>query len=180
MLVIGLDSADLCLIDKWCDEGILPTLSFLRREGLRIRLKPDTAKPSASVWPSIYTGSHPGKHGIYNGLQLKPGQQLVELTKPDQCAQPPFWKLLDRTGTRSIAMDVPFNYPISDFNGIQILDWGTYERHHASHSFPADIVTEISTRFGAYPFGPRPRDEPGCADDYAPFSAGPFPASRGG
>ncbi len=153
MLVIGLDSADHCLVEKWSDEGILPTLRFLRSEGSRIRLKHDTAIPSASVWPSIYTGSHPGKHGIYNGLQLKPGQQAVDFIKPSQCAQPPFWQALDGTGNLSIIMDVPFNYALKDFSGIQILDWGTYERHHDSHSFPDDIVTEISKRFGAYPFG---------------------------
>ena len=154
MLVIGLDSADPCLVEQWSDEGILPTLRFLRAEGSRVRLKHDTAIPSASVWPSIYTGSHPGKHGIYNGLQLEPGQQAVDFVKPSQCAQLPFWQALDGTGNRSIIMDVPFNYALKDFSGVQILDWGTYERHYDSHSFPAEIVTEISTRFGAYPFGP--------------------------
>jgi predicted AlkP superfamily phosphohydrolase/phosphomutase len=153
MLVIGLDSADPSLVEKWSEEGILPTLRLLRKEGTRIHLKHDRAIPSASVWPSIYTGSHPGKHGIYNGLQLEPGQQTVDFIKPSHCAQPPFWQALDRTGNRSIIIDVPFNYPLTDFSGIQILDWGTYERHYDPHSLPGEIVMEISKRFGTYPFG---------------------------
>lgn len=152
LLVLGLDAADRALIEKWADEGILPTLNYLRREGAWITLTHNHPMPSASVWPSIYTGTHPGKHGIYNGLQLKPGKQAVDFIKPNQCAQPPFWKILDKTGIRSIIMDVPFNYPLQDFSGIQILDWGTYERHYESQSLPGAIITEISKRFGVYPF----------------------------
>jgi predicted AlkP superfamily phosphohydrolase/phosphomutase len=153
MLVLGLDAADAVLIEKWSDEGILPTFKFLRKEGTWVSFKHHGPLPSAAVWPSIYTGTHPGKHGIYNGLPLKLGQQAVDFVKPSECAQPPFWQILDINGKRSIIMDVPFNYPVTDFHGIQILDWGTYERNYESHSLPGEILAEISNRFGAYPFG---------------------------
>jgi predicted AlkP superfamily phosphohydrolase/phosphomutase len=153
MLVLGLDAADPSLIEKWSDEGILPTLSFLRKESAWIHLSHNGAIPSASVWPSIYTGTQPGKHGIYHGVQMEPGQQKVDRVKPSQCGQPPFWRTLDSDGKRSIIMDVPFNYPLKNFNGTQILDWGTYERNYESHSLPGEVLTEISRRFSAYPFG---------------------------
>ena len=106
MLVLGLDSADSSLIQKWSDEGILPTLAFLRREGAWIPLAQDQPIPSASVWPSISTGEHPGQHGIYNRLQIESGKQEFELLKPDQCGEPPFWRILDRYGKAAIVMDV--------------------------------------------------------------------------
>jgi predicted AlkP superfamily phosphohydrolase/phosphomutase len=153
MLVLGLDAADPGLIEKWSDEGILPTLRFLRRQGVWMPFQHDGPLPSAAVWPSIYTGTHPGRHGIYNGLQLEPGQQTIDLVKPSECGQPPFWGILDKNGKRSIIMDVPFNYPLEGFSGVQILDWGTYERHYKSHSLPDEVLTKMSRRFGAYPFG---------------------------
>ncbi len=161
LLVLGLDAADPMLIEKWCDEGILPTFRLLRKEGLWIPLRHHEPMPSAAVWPTIYTGTHPGHHGIYNGLQLKSGQQTVALVKPSDCNKKPFWSTLDGNGKRCIIMDVPFNYELKSFNGIQILDWGTYERHYEPHSLPDEILTNISKRFGAYPFGPElSRDVP--------------------
>jgi predicted AlkP superfamily phosphohydrolase/phosphomutase len=153
MLVIGVDAADDALIERWSDEGELPTFNFLRKEGVWVSFRHDGPMPSAAVWPSIYTGTKPGKHGIYNGLPLKLGQQAVNFIKPSDCAQPPFWRVLDEYGKHSIIVDVPFNYPLVEFGGIQVLDWGTYERHYEAHSFPGEIITEISNRFGAYPFG---------------------------
>ncbi|HEY7218964.1 MAG TPA: alkaline phosphatase family protein [Candidatus Binatia bacterium] len=153
MLILGLDAADPALIEKWCDEGILPALKFLRAQGAWVRLQHDGAMPSASVWPSIYSGTYPGKHGIYNGLQLAPGKRQVRLLEPSECARPPFWQIIDQSGKASIIVDVPFSYPLKDFRGIQILDWGSYERHYESHSLPREILTEICQRFGSYPFG---------------------------
>ena len=168
MLVLGLDAADSTLIQKWSDEGILPTLAFLRREGAWIPLAEDRPMPSASVWPSIYTGTHPGNHGLYSSLQIGPGKQEVELIKPNQCGEPPFWRILDRHGKASIIMDVPFSYPLTDFSGIQVLDWGSYERHYPSQSSPDEILTEISRRFGAFPFGQEmSRDAPSSARHFS-------------
>lgn len=153
MLVIGLDAADPSLIESWSDEGILPAIGLLRKKGNWTRLQHGGEIPSASIWPSICTGTHPGKHGIYHSVQVDPVKKNLQVIKPNTCGQPPFWWSLDRSGKRSIIMDVPFSYPLKDFSGIQILDWGTYERHYESHSLPREVLTEISHRFGTYPFG---------------------------
>jgi predicted AlkP superfamily phosphohydrolase/phosphomutase len=161
MLVLGLDAADATLVEKWSDQGELPTLSLLRKRGLWIPLQKNEPMPSAAVWPTIYTGTYPGKHGIYNGLQLERGKQAVALVRPSDSGQRPFWQVLDSSGKRSIIFDGPFDYPLRDFSGIQILDWGTYERHYPAQSSPVQILGEISRRFGAYPFGDQmSRDAP--------------------
>jgi predicted AlkP superfamily phosphohydrolase/phosphomutase len=153
LLVLGLDAADADLIERWSADGTLPTFGFLRKSGACVALQPDRPMPSASVWPSIYSGTYAGKHGIYNGLQLESGRQAVCFVNPGHCVQQPFWRYLDRSGKRSIIMDVPFSCPLDDFAGVQIVDWGTYERHYAPHSLPREVLTQISERFGAYPFG---------------------------
>lgn len=153
MIVLGMDAADGALIKELTDEGALPTLGRLREEGTWVCLRHDGPIPSASVWPSIFTGTHPGKHGLYNGFQIEPGAQKINRLSPDRCGQPPFWRFLDENGVRSVVMDVPFAYALAEFRGTQILDWGTYERHYKSQSYPKEILAEISKRFGVYPFG---------------------------
>jgi predicted AlkP superfamily phosphohydrolase/phosphomutase len=63
---------------------------------------------------------------------------------------------------------VPFSYPLKDFAGTQILDWGTYERNYESHSLPGEVLTKISERFPAYPFGEEmSRDVPSGISDFS-------------
>lgn len=167
MVVIGLDAAEPSLVEQWSGEGRLPVLRFLRSEGAWIRLESGGEISSTSVWPSIYTGTHPGKHGIYYLLQIPREKEQLELVQPEQCGFLPFWTNLDKSGKSSIIVDVPFSYPLSMTNGIQISDWGSYERYWAPRSNPPEILSEISRRFGPYPFGPEmSRDAPLSPRDF--------------
>jgi predicted AlkP superfamily phosphohydrolase/phosphomutase len=86
---------------------------------------------------------------------------------PRQCGEPPFWSILDHSGKRSVILDVPFAYPLEHFGGVQILDWGTYERHYRAHSIPEHALAELSARFGDYPFNDAmSRDVPSSARQF--------------
>ena len=153
MAVIGLDSGDLSLIERWSDMGLLPAFARLRREGTWIKLKNRGEFPSMTVWPSIYTGTHLGKNGIYFPVQIGRGKAKLELVKPEQCGQRPFWVHLAAGGKRSIVVDVPFTYPIRGLDGLQISNWGSYERYASPVSEPPQALRAIRERFGRYPFG---------------------------
>ena len=152
MLIIGLDAADPALIEKWSDAGILPTLQHLRSKGAWIRLNHGGEFSSASIWPTIFTGTHPGKHGIYHTVPIMQGDVSFGNLKPEQCGQPPFWCDLERQDKRCILFDIPFSYPRADLNALQISDWGSYERFAPPSSSPGEALTDIVQRFGAYPF----------------------------
>jgi predicted AlkP superfamily phosphohydrolase/phosphomutase len=153
MLIIGLDAADPALIEKWSDAGILPTLQHLRNKGAWIRLNHGGEFPSASIWPTIFTGTHPGKHGIYHTVPIMPGEASFGNLKPERCGQRPFWCDLERQGKRCVLLDLPFSYPRTDLSALQISNWGSYERFAPPGSAPRDVLLEIIARFGRYPFG---------------------------
>jgi predicted AlkP superfamily phosphohydrolase/phosphomutase len=153
MLIIGLDAADPALIEKWSDAGILPTLRYLRSKGAWIRLNHGGEFSSASIWPTIFTGTHPGKHGIYHTVLIMPGTASFGHLKPEHYGQAPFWCDLERQGKRCVLLDVPFSYPRTDLSALQISDWGSYERFAPPRSVPRDVLPEIIARFGRYPFG---------------------------
>jgi predicted AlkP superfamily phosphohydrolase/phosphomutase len=152
MLIIGLDAADPALIEKWSDAGILPTLRYLRSRGAWIRLNHGGEFSSAPIWPTIFTGTHPGKHGIYHTVQIMQGDASFGNLKPEECGQPPFWCDLERQDKRCVLLDVPFSYPTTDLSALQISDWGSYERFAPPRSSPGEALTEIVQRFGRYPF----------------------------
>ena len=153
MLIIGLDAADPALIEKWSDAGILPTLRRLRSRGVWIKLNHGGEFSSGSIWPTISTGTHPGKHGIYHTVPIMPGRASFGHLKPEHYRQAPFWCDLERQGKRCILFDIPFNYPRADLNALQISDWGSYECFAPPRSVPRAVLPEIIARFGRYPFG---------------------------
>src|SRR5207344_1390 len=54
---------------------------------------------------------------------------------------------------RSVIVDVPFSYPIPGLSGLQISNWGSYERYARPVSEPPHGIRVIQKRFGRYPFG---------------------------
>lgn len=151
VLLIGLDSADAELIGAWADAGFLPAIARLRREGVWGRLGTSAEVMHVSAWPTLYTGTTPGHHGLYHAYQIRAGSQLIHRTEPASCGQPPFWKYLDAAGRRCIVFDAFMDYRLPGFGGIQILDYGTWTWFGEPGSTPAGMLREIRRRFGPYP-----------------------------
>jgi len=151
VLLLGLDSADAELIERWADAGHLPTFARLRREGLWSRLGTTAEVMHVSAWPSIYTGVTPGHHGLYHAYQVRAGDQRIHRTLPSWMAKPPFWKYLDDAGRRCIVLDAFMDAPLPGFGGLQILEYGTWTWFGAPGSTPKRMLKEIISRFGKYP-----------------------------
>jgi len=153
--IIGLDAADEWLVGRWCREGVLPTLDRLRRTGTWIPLRHAEANPSGSVWPTVYTGTHPGHHGIVHPVGLVPRTLTLQSVVPEACPEAPVWSLLSKAGLRSIVVDVPFAPLSQDPDGLHIVDWAAYERPRPARSWPAGALADVISNAGPYPL---PRD----------------------
>jgi len=164
VLLIGLDAAEIGLIQQWSQEGCLPHLKALLEEGCWGRLTSTAEMLSGSVWPSLFTGTLPGKHGRYYPLKPQPGQQGVADFSVD-CEQLPLWKFLAAAGARCVIMDVPFSPLLPGLSGLQIIDWGTYDKSGRSRSTPSGMYHELVKRWGHHPLE-RTIKEPLCARDY--------------
>lgn len=151
VLLIGLDSADAQLIETFMTSGHMPNLAGLRRQGIWGRLGTTAEVMHVSAWPTLYTGTTPGHHGLYHAFQVRAGEQTVHRTQPERCGQPPFWRDLDDAGRKCIVMDAFMDYPLPRFNGIQILEYGTWTWFGSPGSTPSDMLRQIKRRFGRYP-----------------------------
>ena len=87
ILVLGLDSGDAELIERWCDEGHLPNLAALREQGVWSRIGTTAEVMHVSGWASLYTGATPGGHGMYHAYQVREGEQEVHRTRADEGRQ---------------------------------------------------------------------------------------------
>ena len=76
-LVLGLDGATFDLLQPWIDEGHLPTLARLQREGASGPLESTFPPISAAAWSSFSTGVNPGKHGVVDFYYPRPGEYAI-------------------------------------------------------------------------------------------------------
>ena len=65
VLIMGIDGVSWDLLRPWIEDGKLPTLSRLVQKGASGNLKTVIPPLSCTAWTSLFTGTNPGKHGIY-------------------------------------------------------------------------------------------------------------------
>jgi predicted dehydrogenase/predicted AlkP superfamily phosphohydrolase/phosphomutase len=168
LLFIGLDAADADLIDRWCNEGFLPNISRMRSQGTWTRMQTTAEVLHVSAWASIFTGAAPDEHGLYHAYVMQPGQQSPVRPRPDQSPVPFMWKLLSDQGKRCIVMDAFMTCPLQNFNGTQIVDWGTWSWFSEPTISPESVKKEMQKKFGAYP-----------AEDHSKIGMTPPPDPQG-
>jgi predicted AlkP superfamily phosphohydrolase/phosphomutase len=151
LLFIGLDAGDADLIEQWCIEGWLPNISRMQSEGTWARLKTTAEVFHVSAWPSIFTGTTPDKHGLYHAYVMRPGHQGLLRPRPDECPVPFLWQVLNEQGRRSIVFDAFLTCPLRAFNGVQIVDWGSWSWFWDPTMTPAALKRDVRKRFGPYP-----------------------------
>ena len=141
LIVVGLDGMEPTLVEKYMGEGKLPNLIKLKKEGSYARLKTTTPAISPVAWSSFMTGSHPGKHNIFDFLSRDPktylpdlssarignpkrflplGKYKVPLSKPEikgMRKSVPFWKILGDSGILCSILRIPITFPPEKFRG---------------------------------------------------------------
>jgi predicted AlkP superfamily phosphohydrolase/phosphomutase len=151
IIIIGLDSFDPDLLQKWSTEGRLPFLKTLMESGVWARLLSTSGIFPDSPWPSFNTGVSPAKHAYYNLIQLKRGTTEIIRVDARYCRYLPFWWLLRGAGKKAAIFDVPKTYPIEGIDGVQVAAWGEHYPLLKQSSLPPDLARELSARFGKYP-----------------------------
>lgn len=149
--MIGLDAAELSLVQA--HRGQLPHLSRLLDAGTVHRLRSTAGLLAGSVWPTFFTGTHPGEHGIYHHLQWDAERMRLRRVAEDWLPCEPFWYELERRGLDVISIDVPMTYPSRLTRGTEVTCWGSHDQLTPFGAAPAGLADEIRRRFGRHPMG---------------------------
>jgi hypothetical protein len=102
LLIFALDGATWDLIDPLLEDGALPNLQHLLRNGVRAELETIEPTVSPAIWTTIATGVLPDEHGIH-GFDGVPGLTMKTLPNSRMRNRKTFWNILSdfeiRTGT---------------------------------------------------------------------------------
>lgn len=120
VLVIGLDGATWTLLDGWAREGHLPNLQRLREGGAWSSMRVTIPPVTPSCWSSMYTGSDPGKHGVFGFFRRRPSSyRLTPVRSLDRRVKTVF-RLLSDAGLKVGVLNAPAMYPPERLNGFVV------------------------------------------------------------
>ncbi len=125
-LVIGLESADLRLVEKWVGEGSLPFLGSMLRSCPLVTLRTPLHVLQTAVWPSLLTGVSRGRLGRYVlWSQIRSGTYDMRPppTLPGSLRR--YQEFLADRGIGSVLADIPSDVRLPGHRGMQIVDWST-------------------------------------------------------
>jgi predicted AlkP superfamily phosphohydrolase/phosphomutase len=149
VLAVGVDAGEPIWLERWLEEGALPTLSRIIKWGTYGRLQSVGERFYDAVWPSLYTGTGPATHGNYGFRRVKPGTVRLVLGM-NRSYKRPFWWLLRHLDKNVVVFDVP-KVLIQDGADRQVIGWGAHGPVFLHASRPPRLLREIRRRFGRHP-----------------------------
>ncbi|HET8625300.1 MAG TPA: alkaline phosphatase family protein [Gemmatimonadales bacterium] len=152
LLFIGLDAADVELVDRWTSDGTLPHLAGIRREGVWGPLATSAKYLTGSPWPTFYSGRPASDHGIYHDFQWRQERMAYAAPSTDWLPARPFWRALENT--RAVVHDVPMTPGTEAFPGVETTGWGSHDKLVEPQTHPPELLGEIRRRWGDSPIRP--------------------------
>jgi predicted AlkP superfamily phosphohydrolase/phosphomutase len=155
-VVLGVDSVDLLLMQRWCAQGLLPFFDSMLKSGSLARLSTVSRVLQGSVWPTLLSGRSPGQHGIYFLTQLTNRTYNLDQVQADHSNLEPYYLQLDANGVGCAIVDVPDDMPRKRFTGFQVVDWLTEFKYwrFALRSGKRDIRTRLEMFYKTGGYGP--------------------------
>ena len=154
-LLVGLDAACASVLDPLFEEGALPNLREIFEDGTHGPLESQIPPWTASAWPSLYTGTNPGKHGVFDFLSFD-GYDW-DLVNASHVRRRTVWEYLDEAGYTSAVVNVPVTAPPRSFDGALIPGYLAPE-HPECH--PAGLLDDVREELNGYRvYAPRETDE---------------------
>ncbi|PSQ16090.1 phosphodiesterase [Halobacteriales archaeon QS_8_69_26] len=144
-LLVGLDGASLPVLRPLFDAGVTPTLRDLFGEGASGPLRSQIPPWTASAWPSLYTGTNPGKHGVFGFLAFE-GYDW-EVVTASSVEERPLWGYLDHHDLTSVVVNVPVTYPPEAVDGAVVPG---YLAPEDPPCHPEGILEDVRDHLGEY------------------------------
>jgi predicted AlkP superfamily phosphohydrolase/phosphomutase len=152
VLFVGLDAADIDLIEPWAAAGELPTLQGLLETSIRVDTEGPPGFYVGAIWPTLYTAVNPAEHGVHNWKQIRLGTYDFEpAPSRPRLAHAAFWDVASAAGRRVAVVDAPLAAESPGLNGLQVLEWGDHDSELGFATTPPDLADQIAHRFGLHP-----------------------------
>jgi len=138
VVMLGLDGGTWRHLDKFVEEGLMPNLKSMMKNGAKGILQSGIPYTSRTSWLSISTGTNPGKHGIpHHIVGGKPEVPLI-------------WEILSEAKIKQIIVNELVTYPPLHIDGIMISGGFSTPSSSSDYVYPRKIFEEINDLVDGY------------------------------
>ena len=142
---MGLDGACLPVVEPMVADGRLPVLADLLERGASGPLESQIPPWTPSAWPSLYTGTNPGKHGAFDFLTFD-GYDW-DVVNRSHVRERALWELLSERDRTSVVVNVPVTAPPTSFDGALIPG---YIGPESPPTHPDGLLEDLRDELGEY------------------------------
>ncbi|MCU4742680.1 alkaline phosphatase family protein [Natronoglomus mannanivorans] len=166
-LLIGIDAGCLPVFERLFADGRIPTIERLCTDGACGPLESQIPPWTPSAWPSLYTGTNPGKHGA-TGFVHYDGYDW-HVTGRDDVEEHSLWSLLDVQGYSSVVVNVPVTHPPDEIDGAVVPGFIGPEDPQCHPEGTLEELREAIGEYRVYPNYTRGDDEVSDAEKMAEY-----------
>jgi len=120
LIILGLDGATLDLIEPWAEQGKLPHMAKLMKEGCWGPLRTVIPPSTAVAWNSFASGKGPARHGLFEFMRRQENSYRLEPVNSDEVQSARLWELMAFHERPSIILNLPITYPVRPVNGCMV------------------------------------------------------------
>jgi len=147
VLVLGLDGATFDILQPMAEDGRIPNLARLMKEGSHGVLESTVPPVTIPAWVSMLTGKNPGKLGVYdlvrrNGYGVEPNAYCYR-------GQSPLWHILNAYGIKTGLMNIPGTYPPEEVDGFMVTGMMT-PSEGSVFCHPMTLASELDSTVSKY------------------------------
>jgi predicted AlkP superfamily phosphohydrolase/phosphomutase len=168
VILIGLDAAEIDVVDRLVAAGRMPNLARLRQRGRWGRLQTEPPHFLSLVWSTFFCGTRLGDQGWYFNKIWNPDRQRLQYVDPSWLPVDPFWHALDPSYRLAI-LDLPYATELRTRPNMMALNGWQCHDDFGHSAVPGDLWGRLSQRHG------RPRMTP---EVFGPQSAATLLAQR--
>jgi tetratricopeptide (TPR) repeat protein len=153
VLLIGVDGAEMEIVDRLIAAGKLPTFARLKKEGASGRLRSAEPLLSPIVWTSIATGRAPQDHGVFDFVEVTPSGEAAPITSARRKVAA-LWNIAGDFGKSSGFIGWYASYPAEKVKGFVVSDRVAFHQVKSAGAakgatFPEELAQDLTKEFGA-------------------------------
>jgi predicted AlkP superfamily phosphohydrolase/phosphomutase len=123
----------------------LPNFRRVRTEGVEAGLQSTHPPWTGSAWPSMYTGTDPSYHGVYDFFVHDGYPDEATVVSRNDVQQPAIWNYLTADDRPSVVMNLPVTHPAESLEGVLVPGYLSPED---AASMPPEARSELSAALG--------------------------------
>jgi predicted AlkP superfamily phosphohydrolase/phosphomutase len=148
-LVIGLDGATYDVLVPLAEQGVMPHVAALLREGALATLRSTRPCLTPAAWTTFQTGVDPLRHGVLDFRYLDHRAGTLRLADTSRIAVPTIFDALRAVGHSVVSLCLPLTWPAPAVQGVVVagFDSPSIDAALASHPALAARLRASGTRF---------------------------------